>query len=113
LPRDSEHFLWLGTPFPISTVQSLYIKPKGGDVQQNYSGVGSDELDVALKKANANTDPAQAITDANAADALIWKEAALRPLYQRPDIWAAKSTLANIGAYGFQDLRHQDIGFTK
>jgi peptide/nickel transport system substrate-binding protein len=66
-----------------------------------------------MNKAAADTDPAQTITDTNAADVLIWKQSNLIPLYQRPDIYAVKSTLANIGAYGFADLHYQDIGFTK
>jgi peptide/nickel transport system substrate-binding protein len=66
-----------------------------------------------MKKASADTDPAQAIVDTNAADVLIWKQANLLPLYQRPEIKAVKSTLVNLGAYGFADPRYQDIGFTK
>ena len=34
-------------------------------------------------------------------------------LYQRPDIKAAKETLANYGALGFASVRYQDIGFTE
>jgi peptide/nickel transport system substrate-binding protein len=110
---DLTVFSWLGTPFPTSSNKSIYAKPKGSDVQQNYTGVGSTELDAAMNKAAADTDPAQTITDTNAADVLIWKQSNLIPLYQRPDIYAVKSTLANIGAYGFADLLYQDIGFTK
>jgi peptide/nickel transport system substrate-binding protein len=110
---DLTVFSWLGTPFPTSSNKSIYAKPKGSDVQQNYTGVGSTELDAAMNKAAADTDPAQTITDTNAADVLIWKQSNLIPLYQRPDIYAVKSTLANIGAYGFADLHYQDIGFTK
>ena len=110
---DLTVFSWLGTPFPTSSNKSIYVEPKGSDVQQNYTGVGSTELDAAMDKAAADTDPATAITDTNAADVLIWKQANLLPLYQRPDIYAVKNTLANLGAYGFADLRYQDIGFTK
>jgi peptide/nickel transport system substrate-binding protein len=110
---DLTVFSWLGTPFPTSSSKSIYAMPKGSNIQQNYTGVGSTELDAAMDKAAADTDPATATTDTNAADVLIWKQASLLPLYQRPDIYAVKKTLANIGAYGFADLRYQDIGFTK
>ena len=33
------------------------------------------------------------------------------PTYQRPDIWAAKKTLANMGAYGFASIIYEDIGW--
>ncbi|MFJ5221000.1 ABC transporter family substrate-binding protein, partial [Streptomyces sp. NPDC088354] len=83
------------------------------NIQQNYTGIGSDELDAAMNKAAADTDTTQAITDANAADVLIWQQANLLPLYQRPEIFAAKSNLANIGASGFQDLSYENVGFLK
>src|SRR5262249_23031948 len=110
---DLTAFSWLGTPFPVSSTKSIYVNPKGDNVQQNYTGVGSAELDTAMNKASADTDPAQAIADANAADPLIWKQANLLPLYQRPDIYAVKKNLVNIGAYGFEDLRYENIGFLR
>ncbi|MFD3451846.1 ABC transporter family substrate-binding protein [Streptomyces sp. NPDC058691] len=110
---DLTAFSWLGTAFPVSSTKSIYAKPVGDNIQQNYTGVGSDELDTAMNKAAADTDPAQAITDANAADVLIWQQANLLPLYQRPDIYAVQKNLVNIGAYGFQDLRYENIGYTK
>ncbi|MFJ9911477.1 hypothetical protein [Actinacidiphila glaucinigra] len=33
--------------------------------------------------------------------------------YQRPDIYAVKENLVNIGAFGFQDLRYENIGYLK
>jgi peptide/nickel transport system substrate-binding protein len=35
------------------------------------------------------------------------------PLYQRPQLVAAKAALANVGARGFYDLRYEDIGFMR
>ncbi|MET9876601.1 ABC transporter family substrate-binding protein [Actinacidiphila glaucinigra] len=110
---DLTAFSWLGTPFPVSSTKSIYAKPVGDNIQQNYTGVGSDELDAAMNKAAADTDPAQAIDDANASDLLIWQQANLLPLYQRPDIYAVKKNLVNIGAFGFQDLRYENIGYLK
>jgi len=47
------------------------------------------------------------------ADGLIWKLVNVLPLYQRPQLVAAKQALANVGARGFHDLRYEDIGFTR
>ncbi len=33
--------------------------------------------------------------------------------YQRPDIWAAKKGLANVGAYGFASMAYEDIGWVE
>ncbi|MDX3078361.1 ABC transporter substrate-binding protein, partial [Streptomyces sp. MI02-7b] len=110
---DLTAFSWIGTPFPVSSAKSIYAKPVGDNIQQNYTGIGSDELDAAMDKAVADTDTTQAITDANAADVLVWQQANLLPLYQRPEIFAVKSSLVNIGASGFQDVLYQNIGFLK
>ncbi|MEU8952219.1 ABC transporter family substrate-binding protein [Streptomyces sp. NPDC048489] len=110
---DLTAFSWIGTPFPISTAKSIYSKPTNGNIQQNYTGVGSDKLDAAMDSAEAATNSAQVIADVNAADVLIWSQANVLPLYQRPDIFAVKKSLANVGAYGFQDPRYENMGFIK
>lgn len=69
-------------------------------------------IDQALTKALQDTDPTQAVADANAADKLATDQASLIPLYQRPQIWATKNTLANFGAFGFQDYDWTKVGFT-
>ncbi|MEU1542946.1 hypothetical protein ABZ461_33560 [Actinacidiphila glaucinigra] len=42
-----------------------------------------------------------------------WPLAANLPLYQRPQIVAAKSDVANYGAFGFQDTDWTRVGFTR
>ncbi len=108
---DMTVFSWLGTPFPISASQSLYRKTVGDKVMQNFSRIGSDELDHVLDQAVQELDPQKAIALANQADLLIWQEVHSVTNYQRPDIWAAKKGLANIGAYGFADIAYEDIGW--
>ncbi len=34
-------------------------------------------------------------------------------LYQRPEMWVAKSGLANHGAFGFAEIVYEDIGWAK
>ena len=110
---DLTVFSWIGTPFPISSSQSIYEEPKGKEIQQNYARIGSKEIDDLFAKATHELDPDKAIEDANKIDALIWDEVHSITLYQRPDIVGAKKELANYGALGFASARYQDIGFTK
>jgi peptide/nickel transport system substrate-binding protein len=114
---DLTVFSWIGTPFPISSNKSIYAKPTQGkdglDIQQNYARIGSDQLDALFDKATAETDPAKAIDLGNQIDAMIWQEVHSLTDYQRPDIVATKSTLANYGALGFATAIYEDIGFKK
>ena len=108
---DFTVFSWLGTPFPISSAQSIYMKPKGDAVRQNYARVGSDEIDKLFLENFEELDPEKAIARANEIDKLIWAEVHSLTMYQRPDIHAVKSGLANIGAYGFASISYEDIGW--
>ena len=115
---DFTLFSWIGTPFPISSSRSLYAKPtvgRGGElaIQQNYARVGSDEIDGLYAQATQELDRQRAVALANRIDALIWQEVHSLTLYQRPEMWVAKSGLANHGAFGFADIVYQDIGFVK
>ncbi len=110
---DMTVFSWIGTPFPISSSQSIYAEPQGDDIQQNFARIGSKEIDDLFDQAAQALDPDKARDLANQADALIWEEVHSLTLYQRPDIVAANEKLANYGALGFATARYQDIGFTK
>jgi peptide/nickel transport system substrate-binding protein len=110
---DLTVFSWIGTPFPISSSQSIYEQPKGDEIQQNYARIGSKEIDDLFAQVTHELDPNKATETANKIDSLIWDEVHSITLYQRPDIVAAKDTLANYGALGFANARYQDIGFTK
>jgi len=110
---DFTVFSWIGTQFPVSSAQSIYVKPVGDKIQQNYSRIGSDQLDKAYREAVQELDPAKAIQKANEVDKLIWEEVHSLTNYQRPDIWAVKAGLANMGAYGFALVAYEDIGWMK
>jgi peptide/nickel transport system substrate-binding protein len=113
---DFTVFSWIGTPFPISSSKSIYAKPKEGpeglDVQQNYARIGNDEIDALFDQATAEFDEEKARDLGNQIDAAIWKEVHSLTNYQRPDLVAAKTTLANFGALGFATITYEDIGFT-
>jgi glutathione transport system substrate-binding protein len=110
---DFTVFAWLGTPFPISSTSSIYEQPQGEDIQQNYARIGSQEIDDLFAQVTQELDPEKARETANQIDALIWEEVHSLTLYQRPDLIGANEKLANFGAFGFADVRYQDIGFTE
>jgi glutathione transport system substrate-binding protein len=108
---DFTVFSWIGSDFPISSSSSIYRKPVGDKIQQNYARIGSDQLDKAISEAVEELDPKKAIEKGNEIDKLIWQEVHSVTTYQRPDIWAVKKGLANIGAAGFASFPYEDIGW--
>ena len=68
---DFTLFSWMGTPFPISSGKSIYQKPTGANIRQNYARTGSDEIDRLYREAAEELDPAKAIQKANEIDKLI------------------------------------------
>jgi peptide/nickel transport system substrate-binding protein len=113
---DFTVFSWIGTPFPISSTRSIYVKPTVGPdgvlaTQQNYSRIGSDEIDRLYAEATQELDRQNAIDLANRIDALIWQEVHSLTLYQRPEMWVVKNGLANLGAFGFAEIVYEDIGW--
>lgn len=114
---DLTVFTWLGNAFPVSGSYSIYQNPTGSgtnlNIYQNYSRVGTDQIDAAFQKALSNLDPKGYIDDSNAADKLLWPEMQNLPFYQRSVITAAKSTLANLGSTTFPIIDYTKIGFHK
>ncbi|WP_214321376.1 ABC transporter family substrate-binding protein [Nonomuraea sediminis] len=107
-------FTWLGTPYPISSSSNIYKSIKAGveDPGQNFARVGSADLDAKMDAAKTELDAAKAVQLANEADKMIWEEVHTIMLYQRPEIYAAKKTLANYGAFGFKSKDWTSVGFT-
>jgi peptide/nickel transport system substrate-binding protein len=110
---DMVPFSWLGTPYPVSSNRSIFARVQGGRIQQNYARAGSSRLDRLMDQALQELDPAAARRITNEADRLVWQQAAVLPLYQRPQLVAVRSNLANFGARGFYDLSYEDIGYTR
>lgn len=108
---DMTLFSWMGTQFPVSSAQGIYTKPVGDKIQQNYARTGTDQIDQLYRETVQELDPAKALQKANEVDKLVWEEVHSLSDYQRPDIWAVKKGLANIGAYGFASIAYQDIGW--
>jgi len=115
---DITPFSWLGTPFPISSNSAIYsnpVKDKKGQlqVQQNFARVGSPEIDKLLGEAEQTPDDTKARDLLNQADKMVWGEVHSLIMYQRPQITATKSTLANMGSFGFKTVVFPDIGYQK
>ena len=111
-------FSFIGKPFPISSNKPSYVSPKPGksgelDFQQNFSRIGTPQIDALFDQATSEFDEQKAIDLANQIDAALWDEVHSLTLYQRPDIAATRSQLANFGAFGFASVVYEDIGFTK
>ncbi|MCW2990610.1 MAG: ABC-type dipeptide transport system periplasmic component-like protein, partial [Solirubrobacterales bacterium] len=110
---DITPFSWLGTPFPISSSTSIYIEPKGDNFQQNFARVGSPEIDDLMHQANGTFDENQSRDLLNQADAKVWDEVHSLIMYQRPQITATKSNLANWGSWGFKSYDFIHAGWMK
>jgi peptide/nickel transport system substrate-binding protein len=107
-----------GNAYPISTAQPEFANPTPGpngtlNIQQNYGRIGDPAIDNLFTQALSSLDRSQAIAYANQADAAIWKLDTIVPLYQRPQIVATNSKLANYGAPGVQDTIYENLGFVK
>lgn len=102
-----------GLPFfPLTNSEATFLAPTSAGVGQNYSRLGSPALDAQMRKAGTEIDHKAYLADITAADKMLWELAVNLPLYQRPAIEGTKSTLANYGAFGFQDTDWTKIGFT-
>lgn len=115
---DLALFSWPATAFPATDARPIYAKPEPASdgsllVEQNYARVGTDRIDQLFDQAAATLDEAEARDLVRQADARIWAAAGSIPLYQRPQLVAAKSDVVNAGAFGFAAPRYQDIGFKK
>jgi peptide/nickel transport system substrate-binding protein len=106
---DLTIFSWIGTPFPISSAQSIY--QSNGD--QNYAKIGNADIDNLYKQAVSELDANKATQLTYQIDQKIWEEGHSVPLYQRPDLVATKSNLVNFGSFGFADRDYTTIGFKK
>jgi len=102
-------FSWIGTPYPFSGLVQIY----GTGSESNYARLSLPEVDELAARVATETDPAERIALANRADALLWEAVHTLPLYQRPELIATRTRLANYGATGLSSLRWENIGYRK
>ncbi|MET7680370.1 ABC transporter family substrate-binding protein [Streptomyces sp. NPDC005423] len=115
---DLALYSWPATAFPATDARPIFAKPVPAadgslNVEQNYTRVGTDQVDQLFDQAAATLDEADSRELVRKADARIWAAAGSIPLYQRPQLTAARRNLANAGAFGFQTPVYEDMGFLK
>ncbi|MFI9030217.1 ABC transporter substrate-binding protein [Streptomyces sp. NPDC053560] len=115
---DLALYSWPGSAYPATDARPIYAKPRPAadgslTVEQNYTRVGTDRIDQLFDQASAELDPEAARDLVAQADQRIWAAAGSVPLYRQPQLVAARSDLANVGAFGFATPRYQDIGYKK
>jgi peptide/nickel transport system substrate-binding protein len=100
-------FSWIGTPFPFANINQLF----GTGSESNYAQLSMPEVDKLADQIKVETDKAKRIELANQAARIIWENVHTIPLYQRPELIATKSNLANYGAFGLTNVKWQDVGY--
>ncbi|MGY0018439.1 ABC transporter family substrate-binding protein [Streptomyces sp. YJ-C3] len=115
---DLALYSWPASAYPATDARPIYAKPiPAADgsltVEQNYTRVGTDHIDQLFDQAIGELDADEERALVKQADAQIWAAAGSIPLYQRPELVAARPNLANAGAFGFQEPEYEDIGYLK
>ncbi|MBZ4018529.1 ABC transporter substrate-binding protein [Streptomyces purpurogeneiscleroticus] len=115
---DLALYSWPGSAYPATDARPIYAKPRPAadgslTVEQNYTRVGTDRIDQLFDQASAELDPDAARDLVAQADQRIWAAAGSIPLYRQPQLVAARSQLANVGAFGFATPVYQHIGYKK
>ncbi|WP_030686468.1 ABC transporter family substrate-binding protein [Streptomyces sp. NRRL B-1347] len=115
---DLALYSWPASAFPATDARPIFAKPVPAadgslNVEQNYTRVGTDHIDQLFDQALAELDEGEMRSLVKKADARIWAAAGSIPLYQRPQLVAARPHLANAGAFGFATPLYEDIGFLK
>ncbi|MGQ5604568.1 ABC transporter family substrate-binding protein [Streptomyces sp. EKS3.2] len=115
---DLALYSWPASAFPATDARPIYAKPVPAadgslNVAQNYTRVGTDQVDQLFDQAMGTLDEGKARDLLRKADSRIWAAAGSVPLYQRPQLVAARENLANAGAFGFETPVYEDMGFLK
>lgn len=115
---DLALYSWPATAFPATDARPVYAKPVPAadgslNVGQNYTRVGTDQVDQLFDQALTTLDDTKRVELLRKADSRIWAAAGSIPLFQRPQLTAARKDLANAGAFGFRTPVYEDMGFLK
>ncbi|GGY01057.1 ABC transporter family substrate-binding protein [Streptomyces djakartensis] len=115
---DLALYSWPTTAYPATDARPVYAKPVPAadgslSIEQNYTRVGTDQVDQLFDQAVATLDEGESRSLIRKADSRIWAAAGSIPLYQRPQLMAARKNLVNTGAFGFGTPVFEDMGFLK
>jgi len=103
-------FSWMGTPFPLMNVSQIY----GTDGGSNFAQLTIPTVDNNADQLATEMDPAARLVLGQQSAQAIWEAVHTLPLYQRPELIACRTTLANMGAFGLarQPYDWTTVGFT-
>ena len=107
---DATFFAWQGTPFPISSVESIFYPADSG---QNFPGVTSASLGDDFSAANAELDATKRLKLAQAIDKKLLGLVTTIPLYPETFVFGVKKGLVNYGPTQFETVFWQNVGFVK
>ncbi|MEU4483545.1 ABC transporter family substrate-binding protein [Streptomyces purpurascens] len=115
---DLALYSWPASAFPATDARPVYAKPVPAadgslNVEQNYTRVGTDQVDQLFDQAVATLDEGESRSLIRKADSRIWAAAGSIPLFQRPQLIAARKNLVNTGAFGLGTPIYEDMGFLK
>lgn len=115
---DLALYSWPASAYPATDARPIYAKPVPAadgslNVEQNYTRVGTDQVDQLFDQAIGTLDEAESRSLIRKADSRIWAAAGSIPLFQRPQLTAARTNVANAGAFGFGTPVFEDMGFLK
>lgn len=102
-------FSWIGTPYPFSGIKQIY----GSGSDSNFAQLSMPEVDQLADQIAMETNIEKRIELANEAGRIIWENVHTLPLYQRPELIATRSDLANYGAFGLSSTQWENVGFMK
>lgn len=100
-------FSWIGTPYPFFGIKQIY----GTGSEGNYSQLSVPQIDENVKLIDAETDKGKRIELTNETAKIIWENVMTLPLYQRPELIAVKTNLANYGAFGLSNVQWENVGY--
>ncbi|KOV18533.1 hypothetical protein ADK60_27025 [Streptomyces sp. XY431] len=114
---DLALFSWPAGPGPAGEQRPVYAKPRPGPdgtpvPGSNYARAGTEEIDRLFDRAAAEPDPAARRALLQETDVRIWQLGHSVPLFQRPELVAAREGLAGAGVWGFTRPRLRDIGWS-
>jgi peptide/nickel transport system substrate-binding protein len=102
-------FSWIGTPYPFQGISQIY----GTGSESNFSQLSDPRIDENAKKLDSTTDLQARVDLANETAKIIWENVMTLPLYQRPELIAVKTNLANYGAFGLSNVEWENVGYEK
>ncbi|GHG95894.1 ABC transporter family substrate-binding protein [Streptomyces lanatus] len=115
---DLALYSWPASAYPATDARPIYAKPVPAadgslNVEQNYTRVGTDQVDQLFDEAIATLDESESRALIRKADSRIWAAAGSLPLFQRPQLVAVRASVGNAGAFGFGTPVYEDMGFLK